>query len=338
MTPLLPTTSFTECGHPGTRLPLSAVPGLDHGAAGPLPTAEAVAPALTTCKLCLLPPVLAESGVHLRPGPFSAHPSPASPLARQHPRQSVPLRGSNDRPSPGLGGRPAARTPSPASTCGPARPGLLVPKSPHSPRIGLFRHGAASRGLRGSLGRRQRARPGAPAARSFTRSHGGQAVGLRQTPTGPAPWAPERARAPGSALGLVSRGGGGGSAAAPNPTWRRRRRGEQGPRNGGSGPRSVRAGPRERRARAAAAAAGGHGRRRRRQRRQQRLRGALGGEARPLEAHPPAEGGGSERAGGGEPGPLVTCPKHAHVTPAPRPLARAAHARSAQPRSARGYG
>lgn len=47
--------------------------------------------------------------------------------------------------------------------------------------------------------------------------------------------------------------------------------------------------------------------------------------------------GRRERAGGrGEPGPRVTCPKHAHVTLAPRP-SRAAHARSAPRGPARGH-
>lgn len=53
--PLLPTTSFPECGQPN-RLP-SAVQGSLR--AGPLPTVEAAAPPTTTSKLCLLPPVLA---------------------------------------------------------------------------------------------------------------------------------------------------------------------------------------------------------------------------------------------------------------------------------------
>lgn len=78
-------------------------------------------------------------------------------------------------------------------------------------------------GLRGSLGRRQRARPGARRLARTADGHSGS-DGLRRAPL------PGPRRGHGSALGLVSRGGGSGSAAAPNPTWRRRRRrGEQGP-------------------------------------------------------------------------------------------------------------
>lgn len=302
--PLLPTTSFPECGHPN-RLP-SAVQGSLR--AGPLPTVEAAAPPTTTSKLCLLPPVLARVGyIFTRARLYP--PSPVPP-ARQHRRQSVPPCRSDARPSPGPRGRPH---PDPARTCGPA------PPSPHSPRIGLLRHGAAS------LGAPRLARPAAEGAAGgpAARSHGGRALGLRRDSDGPRSLGPGAGRAPRSAssaaaaaaapLRLQTQHGGGGGAENKGP----------GRANGSSGPRSVRAGPRERRARTAAAAAGGHGRRRR-----QRLRGALGGEARPLGAHPPRE----EGTGGGEPGPRVTCPKHAHVTLAPRPSC-AAHARSARPGS-----
>lgn len=55
----------------------------------------------------------------------------------------------------------------------------------------------------------------------------------------------------------------------------------------------------------------------RRRRRRRRLRGALGGEARPLGSHQPR--GGEEGAGASLGPARVTCPKHVHVTRAPRP-------------------
>lgn len=149
-------------------------------------------------------------------------------------------------------------------------------------------------GLRGSLGRRQRARPG---ARRLARTADGHS-GSDGTRTGPRCLGPGAGRAPFSAssaaaaaaapLRLQTQHGGGGGAENKGP----------GRANGSSGPRSVRAGPRERRARAAAAAAGGHGQRRRRRRRRQRLRGALGVEARPFGAHPPREEGTGQAGGG----------------------------------------
>lgn len=55
----------------------------------------------------------------------------------------------------------------------------------------------------------------------------------------------------------------------------------------------------------------------RRRRRRRRLRGALGGEARPLGSHQPR--GGEEGAGASLGPARITCPKHVHVTRAPRP-------------------
>lgn len=267
-----------------------------------------------------LPPLASCASSHLfspewgtsLPGPASAH--PLQSLRPANTRASR-FRRAARMPAPPPGPEDARRPhPDPARTCGPA------PPSPHSPRIGLLRHGAAS------LGAPRLARPAAEGAAGgpAARSHGGRALGLRRNSDGPRSLGPCAGRAPRSASSAAAaaaaplrlqtqHGGGGGGAENKGP----------GRANGSSGPRSVRAERRECRARAAAAAAGGHGRRRR-----QRLRGALGGEARPLGAHPPRE----EGTGGGEPGPRVTCPKHAHVTLAPRPSC-AAHARSARPGS-----
>lgn len=209
--PLLPTTSFPECGHPN-RLP-SAVQGSLRS--GPLPTVEAAAPPTTTSKLCLFPPVLARVG-YIFTRARLCPPSPVPP-ARQHPRQSVRPCRSDARPSPGPRGRPPpAPRPRKHLRPGPPKPALTTNRS--APPWCCLSRGSAAR----SAGGRGRGRGpgGSLARRTGTRAP----TGLRRAPL------PGPRRGPGSALGLVSRGGGGGSAAAPNPTWRRRRRrGEQGP-------------------------------------------------------------------------------------------------------------
>lgn len=65
---------------------------------------------------------------------------------------------------------------------------------------------------------------------------------------------------------------------------------------------------------------GGRGTWQARRRWRRRLRGALGGEARPLGSHPRR---GERRAGASRGSACVTCPQHAHVTRAPRPSRRA---------------
>lgn len=176
----------------------------------------------------------------------------------------------------------------------------------------------------GSLG--PGAEGAAAARRSLAGSHGGKAgkaAGGERPGSEAAPLPGPRGGA-GSALGLPHR-------------WRRRRLRcgskpnmaaaaaalrTRGPRGGRAarGPRAHCALGRgsaafERRRRRPRDMAGG------RRRRQRRLRGALGGEARRLGSHPLR--GGEEGAGASLGPARVTCPKHAHVTRAPRPSRRA---------------
>lgn len=186
---------------------------------------------------------------------------------------SIPLLGhrvpGRSPPSPsasrplcwGSGGRePQARGPpnahlfllfflSPGPRRRPDPPALAAPRppgAPHSPRVGLLRHGADSRGFRcrlwpGPAAAVKRTGGGLARAGSGRRGHGpalapshhgraGTAGGWRgeaRLRGGPAPRRP-RSLGPGAGRAPLSAsltgGGGGGSAAALNPTWRRRRR------------------------------------------------------------------------------------------------------------------
>lgn len=174
------------------------------------------------------------------PGPRRPPPSPSA---------SRPLwRGPGGRAPPTR--RPPAAHLFLLLLCSPGPHPRRAPASgaPHSPRVGLLRHGAGSAGSaagsgrarrrrrRGTHGRRARsgrerkARPG-PGARSLARTAGGRPgrrlAGRGRAPRRPRSLGPGAGRAPLSAS--LTGGGGGGSAAALNPTWRRRRRrGEQG--------------------------------------------------------------------------------------------------------------
>lgn len=215
-------------------------------------------------------------------------------------------------------------------------------QTPHSPRVGLLRHGADSRGLRCRLwpgpaaaGGNERAAgslgPGAEGAAAARRSLGGSHGGRAGRAAGEERPGSEAAPLPGP------RGGAGSALGLPHRRRRRRLRcgskpnmaaaaaalRTRGPRGGQAarGPRAHCALGRgsaalERRRRRPGDMAGGRRRRRRR-----RLRGALGGEARPLGSHPLR--GGEEGAGASFGPARVTCPKHAHVTRASRPSRRA---------------
>ena len=243
------------------------------------------------------PPAEGEGGVH----PYAAVPSPPPPPKRTCSSSSSPA-GPAGVPTPTL----AASRP---------------PRAPHSPGVGLLRHGADSRGLCCRLGpgraRRQGNKraagslgPGAEGAAAARRS---LARSLSRSPRGRAgresDW---RGEAGSEADPLPGPRGGAGSALGL-PHRRRRRRlrcgskpnmaaaaaalRTRGPRGGRTarGPRAHCALGRRgaalvRRRRRPGDMAGGRRRRRR------RLRGALGGEARPLGSQPPR--GGEEGAGG----------------------------------------
>lgn len=173
----------------------------------------------------------------------------------------------------------------------------------------------------GSLG------PGAEGAAAARRSLAGLHGGRAGKASGGERPGSEAAPRPGP------RGGAGSALGLPHPRRRRRLRcgskpnmaaaaalRTRGPRGGRAarGPRahcalSHRSAALERRRRRPGDMAGG--------RRRRRLRGALGGEARPLGSHPLR--GGEEGAGASFGPARVTCPKHAHVTRAPRPSRRA---------------
>lgn len=247
------------------------------------------------------------------PGPRRPPPSPSA---------SRPLwRGPGGRAPPTR--RPPAAHLFLLLLCSPGPHPRRAPASgaPHSPRVGLLRHGAGSAGSaagsgrarrrrrRGTHGRRARsgrerkARPGPGArslARSLARTAGGRAAG--EGAGGERPGS-EAAPLPGP------RGGAGSALGLPHRRRRRRlrcgskpnmaaaaaARRTRGPRGGRTarGPRAHCALGRGsaalgRRRRRPGDMAGGWRRRRRRQRRQ--LRGALGGEVRPLGSHPPRGG------------------------------------------------
>lgn len=239
--------------------------------------------------------------------PYAAVPSPPPP-----PKRTCSSSSSS----------PAGRAGVPTPTLAAPRP----PRAPHSPRVGLLRHGADSRGLCCRLGpgraRRQGNKraagslgPGAEGAaaarRSLARSLAHTAGGRAGKVTG--------GERPGSEADPLPGPRGGAGSALGLPHRRRRRRlrcgskpnmaaaaaalRTRGPRGGRTarGPRAHCALGRRgaalvRRRRRPGDMAGGRRRRRR------RLRGALGGEARPLGSHPPR---GGEEGAGGEPWPCV---------------------------------
>lgn len=198
------------------------------------------------------------------------HPRPAPPKARRHPPRPPPPPPSPSSDTGSPAGPPSLRTTHPlwwepggrapqhaapqhAPVPPPLPPGrprwrpdphrgrARLAQTPHSPRVGLLRHGADSQGLPAGSGRARRRgderatgslgprAEGAAAARrwlprSLARRAGGPGRLLARRPGSEA----ARSLGPGRG-GLRSRwasltgGGGGGSAAALNSTWRRRR-------------------------------------------------------------------------------------------------------------------